>query len=69
MEKGIKYEVYYKDDIQARHKTFLYINKDEHFIYFENAINGSEEIIPIVKIIRIIRSKENGKNKTNFNKY
>jgi hypothetical protein len=69
MEKGQEYEVYYKDDTQARHKTFIYISKDEHFIYFTNARNSDEEMIPIVNIIRIIRSKENGKNKTNFIKY
>ncbi|MFW6173765.1 MAG: hypothetical protein ACOC5T_08475 [Elusimicrobiota bacterium] len=58
MEKGKIYEVYYKDDTQSRHKTLKFQKKDETFVYFFNELNGNEEIIPKVSIIRISRNKD-----------
>jgi hypothetical protein len=67
MEKGIIYEIYYKDDTQSRHKTLEFIKKDDIFLYFFNKINQKEEIIPSKSIIRITRNKEkNEKTKSNL---
>ena len=53
MEKGKIYEVWFKDDIQVRHKTFVYVSSTDGLLEFINTRNKKIEYIPVVNIVRI----------------
>ncbi len=63
MDKGKKYEVYYRDDSQTRHKNLIFESNDGGLIHFFNDTNNKQEIIPVNNIIRIQGMKDE-KSKT-----
>ena len=67
METDKEYKVIYNDDKQTKTKDLVFKKSENGLVFFFNAHNNLEEIIPVHSIVRIQGKKESDTNERRAN--